>query len=269
MIGEHDRQAPVTDYFEKDAAFWDALYDRDDVFSTIHRERAKRAMQEIGRLPLVVGSRVLEVGCGAGVTAIGLATRGLIVDATDSTPAMIELTKRNAARAGLTSRLTASIADVHALEYPDATFDLVVALGVLPWLHSPARALAEIARVVRPGGYLIANTDNRARLTYLLDPLLNPFLQPIRRRLGHGHAGGATTTPVWSRAFDRQLKRAGFLKERSFTLGFGPFTFLGRTMVRGAPAVALHSRLQQLADERLPLVRSTGAQYMFVARRVG
>jgi ubiquinone/menaquinone biosynthesis C-methylase UbiE len=268
MIEHDDPQAPVTDYFEKDAAFWNALYDQNDVFSVIHRERAKRAVDEVGRLPLIAGSRVLEVGCGAGVTAVGLAARGLVVEATDSTPAMIELTRRNAERAGVTSRLTASVADVHALVYPDSTFDLVLALGVLPWLHSPAQALGEMARVLRPGGYLIANTDNRARLTHLVDPLFNPMLQPVRRRLGHGKAQGASATTVWAKTFDRELKRAGFRKHRSFTLGFGPFTFLGRSALKGKSAVALHTRLQRLADERLPILRSTGSQYMFVAERL-
>ncbi len=268
MSSPEDQQAPVTDYFQKDAAFWDSLYDQSDVFSVIHRERAARAISEVGRLPLIVGSRVLEVGCGAGSVAIKLASRGYLVEATDSTPAMIELTRRNAEQAGLTARLNTAIADVHALQYPAASFDLVVALGVLPWLHSPRLAVREIARVLRPGGYLVANTDNRARLTHLLDPLFNPLLQPLRRRLGRGRSAGPTTTTVWSRAFDRDLHAAGLRKQRAFTLGFGPFTFLGRPTIKGRAAVALQGKLQQLADERLPLLRAAGSQYMVVAQKV-
>jgi ubiquinone/menaquinone biosynthesis C-methylase UbiE len=267
MIAPQGRQAAVTDYFEKDAPFWEELYERDDVFSVIHRERAGRAVSEIGGLPLIVGSRILEVGCGAGLLAVTLARRGFLVEATDSTPAMIELTTRNAAAANVNGRLVAGMADAHALPYADGTFDIVVALGVLPWLHDPTRALREMTRVIRPGGYLVTNTDNRARLTHLLDPLFNPFLQPIRRRLGHGRADGPSTTTVWSRAFDRELKRSNLEKKRGFTFGFGPFTFLGRTLVRGKSAVALHSTLQQFADERLPFVRATGSQYMVVAKK--
>jgi ubiquinone/menaquinone biosynthesis C-methylase UbiE len=267
LIKPSDRQAPVTDYFEKDAAFWDELYRRDDVFSVIHRERTARAIAEVGRLPFIAGSRVLEVGCGAGLMAIAMATRGSLVEATDSTPAMVELTRRNAAQAGLASRLTASIADAHNLAYPDAMFDVVVALGVLPWLHSPTVGLKEMTRVLRPGGYLVANTDNRARLTHLVDPLFNPLLQPVRRRLGHGRQDGASTTTTWSRSFDRELRAAGLVKRRSFTLGFGPFTFLGRQVVRGGSAVAVHSTLQKMADRQVPLIRSTGSQYMFVVQK--
>jgi ubiquinone/menaquinone biosynthesis C-methylase UbiE len=268
VTSPEEQQAPVADYFQKDAAFWDSLYEGTDVFSVIHRERAARAISEVGRLPLIVGSRVLEVGCGAGSVAIRLASRGYLVEATDSTPAMIELTRRNAERAGLTARLTTAIADVHALEYPDASFDLVVALGVLPWLHSPKQAMREIARVLRRGGFLVANTDNRARLTHLLDPLFNHLLQPVRRRLGRGRGAGPSTTTVWSRTFDRDLVAVGLKKQRGFTLGFGPFTFLGRSALRGKAAAVLQTKLQQLADERLPLLRSTGSQYMVVAKKV-
>src|SRR5690349_6676513 len=157
MIAGEDRQSPVTDYFQKDAAFWERLYDQDDVFSVIHRERAARAMDEVGRLPLLFGSRVLEVGCGSGHVAVRLAGRGFVVDATDSTPAMVEATTRNAERAGVTARLTAALADAHSLGQADATYDLVVALGVLPWLHDPRQALVEMSRVLRPGGFFIAN----------------------------------------------------------------------------------------------------------------
>jgi ubiquinone/menaquinone biosynthesis C-methylase UbiE len=268
LISPEDHQAPVNEYFERDAAFWHELYGQDDVFSLTYREREARTIAEVGRLPLMVGSQVLEVGCGAGRLAITLASRGYVVEATDSTSAMIELTKRNAERAGAATRLTVNIADVHALEYPDASFDLVVALGVLPWLHSPALALREMARVVRREGYLIASVDNRGRLTHVLDPLFNPLLQPLRRRLGHGRVTGASAATTWPRTFSRQLESAGFRKQRWFTVGFGPFTFFGRWGIRGKTAVALHRRLQQLADERLPLLRSTGTQYVVVAQRL-
>lgn len=267
MIAKRDPQAAVTDYFQKDAAFWESMYDQDDVFSVIHRDRALRAIQQVGRLPLIFGSRVLEVGCGAGLVAVRLAERGFVVEATDSTPAMVEATARNAERAGVTSRLRTALADAHHLEYPSGSFDLVVALGVLPWLHNPVQALGEMARVLRPGGYLLANVDNRARLTHLLDPLFNPMLQPLRRAVGKGRHKGPGTSLVWSRQFDRQLAAAGLHKEKGLTFGFGPFTFMGRHAVRGKAAVALHTGLQQLADERLPLIRSTGTQYLVVARK--
>ena len=150
MIEPADHQAPVTAYFEDDAPFWRTVYEAEGVFSDIHRERAKRASGVVDGLLLGPGARVLEVGCGAGLNAVELARRGFLVEATDSTPAMIELTRETARSAGVADRLAAHLADVHDLGYQPAAFDLVVALGVIPWLHDPFRALQEMARVTRP-----------------------------------------------------------------------------------------------------------------------
>lgn len=262
-----DCQAPVTQHFQTDAPFWQDVYSRTDVFSVIHRERAVRAVAEVDRLAMAGGSRVLEIGCGAGLLAIQLAQRGFVVEATDSTPAMIELTQQNAMRAGIASRLRTGIADAHALRFEDGAFDLVIAMGVLPWLHSPTIGLGEMARVLRAGGYVVTNIDNRARLTHLLDPLLNPALQPLRLALGHGRATGASATTAWRGQFDRELMATGLQKRRSFTFGFGPFTLLGRPTVRGEHAVRVHNTLQRLADRGVIGIRSTGAQYMVVAQK--
>lgn len=262
-----ERQAPVTDHFQGDAPFWQDVYARTDVFSVIHRERAARAMAEVDRLPMEKGSRVLEIGCGAGLLAVQLAERGFSVEATDSTPAMIELTQQNAMRAGVASMLRTGIADAHALRFEDGAFDLVIAMGVLPWLHSPSIALGEMARVLRARGYVVTNIDNRARLTHLLDPLLNPALQPLRLALGHGRATGASAATAWRGQFDRELIASRLQKRHSFTFGFGPFTFLGRPTVRGERAVRVHNTLQRLADRGVIGIRSTGAQYMVVAQK--
>lgn len=267
MITPEERQLPVNEYFEQDAPFWQEIYEKDDVFGIIYRERAARALNEVDLLRLKPGSKVLEVGCGAGLVATELAQRGFVVEATDSTHAMIDLTRRNAARAGQSARLSTNLADVHELQYPDGAFALVIGLGVLPWLHSPAIALKEMSRVLRPGGYLLLTADNRGRLTHLLDPLFNPFLQPIRRLLGHGQQDAAYAKTMWRRKVVQDLTTAGFRKQRSFTVGFAPFTFLGRGAVLGARAVAINLKLQKLADDQIPILRSTGCHYVVVAQK--
>jgi ubiquinone/menaquinone biosynthesis C-methylase UbiE len=261
------RQTATTDHFQRDAPFWQEVYAQNDVFAVIHRERARRAAEEIARLGLESGSHVLEIGCGAGLLAVHLALRGLVVDATDPTPAMLELTRENAARAGVGANLRTDLADAHALAYASSTFDVVLAMGVLPWLHDPQVALGEMARVLRRGGFLVANIDNRARLSHLVDPLFNPLLQPLRRALGHGRRERAAATATWPRHFERDLARAGLERVRRFSFGFGPFTLLGRPVVSGEAAVAVHRGLQRLSDARIPVLRWTGAQYMVVARK--
>ena len=72
-------------------------------------------------------------------------------------------------------RVRIHAADVHALPFQAHTFDLVVAIGVIPWLHSERVALQEMQRVLKPGGYLLVTADNNARLNRILDPRSSPL----------------------------------------------------------------------------------------------
>jgi ubiquinone/menaquinone biosynthesis C-methylase UbiE len=98
---------------------------------------------------------VLDVGCGPGRLSILLARRhALGVTGLDLDPAMIERARRNADRAedGEGRRPSFLVGDVASLAFPDGSFDLVVStLSMYHWAD-PAAGLAEIGRVLRPGG---------------------------------------------------------------------------------------------------------------------
>ncbi len=104
--------------------------------------------------------RVLEVGCGWGELAewIGRAT-GAEVVATDLSPRMVEL----AGARGVDARL----ADVQSLPFGDAEFDVVVAAWMLYHVPDLDRGIAEIWRVLRPGGKVVAATNSRLHLIEL------------------------------------------------------------------------------------------------------
>jgi 2-polyprenyl-3-methyl-5-hydroxy-6-metoxy-1,4-benzoquinol methylase len=274
-ISERDPQAVVDTFFDQDAANWEAIYERHDVFSVIHQYRRQIALDWVRELKLSPATRVLEIGCGAGLVSVELARRGFDVAAVDSTPAMVELARRNAVRAGV--QLSVGPADAHHLiGHTDEKYGLVIALGVIPWLHSPELAIAEMARVLQHGGHLIVNADNRARLHHLVDPMLTPALAPARTaarsllKRGRPHP---KTTPAnvlhWPRQFDAMLARHHLQKTRHQTFGFGPFSFMGRRLVSEGGSVGLHLKLQRLADRGLPLLRSAGAQYIVLARNEG
>lgn len=100
------------------------------------------------------GQQVLDVASGAGDPALALARRiggsGGVV-ATDLSPAMLAVARENAAAEGLTN-IDFGVADAHTLPFPDATFDRVTCrLGVM-YFWDCRRALAEIRRVLKPGG---------------------------------------------------------------------------------------------------------------------
>ncbi|MCL2543507.1 MAG: class I SAM-dependent methyltransferase [Nocardioidaceae bacterium] len=115
--------------------------------------RLYRAAAEIGCLP--AGSRVLDVPCGGGVALRGLRP-GQDVEyvAADIAQAMLDRTMRAAERRGVADQVTPRIADVGDLPFDDGSFDLVVSFTGLHCFPDPRTAVAEMARVLRPGGVL-------------------------------------------------------------------------------------------------------------------
>ncbi len=99
----------------------------------------------------VAGRRILDAGCGAGTVTVGLRERGAIVAGFDSSSKMVELARK---RLGADADLR--VADILGpLPYPDGVFDDVVAALVLHYLEDWTGPLAELRRVLKPGGRLI------------------------------------------------------------------------------------------------------------------
>jgi ubiquinone/menaquinone biosynthesis C-methylase UbiE len=104
--------------------------------------------------------RVLEVGCGWGELAEWIERdTGADVVAVDLSPRMVELARERG--------IDALVADVQELPFADGEFDLVVAAWMLYHVPDIDLALAEIARVLRPGGRLVAITNSRTHLLEL------------------------------------------------------------------------------------------------------
>jgi ubiquinone/menaquinone biosynthesis C-methylase UbiE len=100
----------------------------------------------------------LDVATGAGHTALAFALHVARVIATDLTPEMLAKTAELAAKRGLTNVETRP-ADAEALPFDDASFDLVTCRIAMHHFPNPRQALAEFARVLKPGGVL-GFTDN-------------------------------------------------------------------------------------------------------------
>jgi ubiquinone/menaquinone biosynthesis C-methylase UbiE len=192
------------------------------------------------------------------------------VDAVDSVPEMLRQARDAVSGAGVDDRVRLVQGDAQQLPFGDAAFDLVVALGVLPWVRTPARAVSEIFRVLRPGGHVVLSVDNRHRLTHLVDPWRNPHLAPLAawmRRATGRPSNGKVVRMHAPAEFDEILRRTGFETLRASTLGFGPFTLAGHRALPEPLASRLNARLQRLADREVPVVRSRGAQYLVFASR--
>jgi SAM-dependent methyltransferase len=96
----------------------------------------------------------LEVACGPGLIARALAPRVRSVHGLDVTAAMVELARAEAARLGA-ANLRFSLGDATRIDGPDASYDGAITRFSLHHIPVPGRCLAEMARVVRPGGYVV------------------------------------------------------------------------------------------------------------------
>lgn len=116
--------------------------------SELH-DRAREALLQAGS-----SATVLDIPCGGGVVLrdVPRAFAGRYV-AADISPAMLQRTADEAQKLGL-RHVETTEADVQALAFDDATFDLVVAFTSLHCFPDPALALREISRVLKPGGRL-------------------------------------------------------------------------------------------------------------------
>lgn len=113
---------------------------------------------------------VLEIGCGTGVHTRLLAESDARVTAIDLTPTAVELTTRRLTHAGLVADVRE--ADAEALPFDDASFDYVWSWGVIHHSENTSRAIAEVARVLRPGGRFGFMVYHRTSLTYWVNYVL-------------------------------------------------------------------------------------------------
>jgi SAM-dependent methyltransferase len=271
-----NEQAAVNSYFEKVASYWAEVYERDnDLHALIFQERLQNLLGLVGKIALPRQARVLEVGCGAGYATVALARLGYFVDAIDATQVMVDTTRNRAMNSGLQSRVRSSLGDVRALPFPDETFGLVIAMGVLTWLPSMGRAMQEMCRVLRPGGYLILGLENRWGLRQFLDPGENPWLAPVKQlarkvlRPSKRKVPKARSRLSSIRSYDAMLDDHHLEKLEGVTLGFGPLTLFGYELLPHTVGLKVHRGLQALAHRRIPLVRSIGALYTVLGRKSG
>lgn len=258
-------------YFGDASTYWRDVYEKEELQGRVYRERMQAALDWIYSLHLNPGARILEVGGGAGWATLELARRGYSVHSTDSSAEMVALAAKTVEASDLGGVVEVSVADVHDLPFEAGSVDVVLALGVLPWLYSPQRALAEVSRVLAPGGHAILSADNRLRLNGLVEPAESPLVVPLKyawravQWLRGRRRTDATSRLHTPARVNRWLTEAGLEPERWTTIGFGPFTCFWRPVLPDHVGHRLHSGLSRLAERRL---RRHGWHYLVCARRV-
>ena len=160
----------VTDEFTRQAQTFEVWAEQADTEVGAH---FGSALGEVAR------SRLIDVACGPGVVTAALAPNATSVVAFDATEEMLERAKARCAKAGL-GNVEFKIGDAENLPFADAQFDGAVTRAALHHFAHPRRAVAEMFRVLRPGGVAVfadivsSENANESRLHNALERLRDP-----------------------------------------------------------------------------------------------
>ncbi len=128
---------------------WAGIYD--GVFGGVSAFGRRRAVASVNRLP---GTRVLEVGVGTGL-ALPHYTPDKRITGIDLSSAMLERARHRASAARMPHVDALLEMDAEETSFAEASFDIAVAMFVASVVPNPRRLLAELKRVVRPGGHIL------------------------------------------------------------------------------------------------------------------
>lgn len=162
---DEDKRAGMDEHLKKVIAhhdWWAETYDSDyfEHFALYHRV----TLDNIKRyLPKEKGSPILDAGGGTGIWSVELARLGYRVVLTDISEGMLGKAREKLKELGLENQIEIMISDVCSMpEFPNGHFAMVLCEGdPLSYCSDHEKATAEVARVVRPGGCVIASVDSR------------------------------------------------------------------------------------------------------------
>jgi SAM-dependent methyltransferase len=154
------------------------------------------------------GMSVLDIGCGPGTITVDLAERVApgTVTAVDQSADVLDVAAAQAQRRNV-SNVSFATADVHNLDFPDDTFDVVHAHQVLQHVADPVQALREMRRVCVPGGLVAARDADYSGFIWFpllpaLDLWLDLYRQAARANLGEPDAGRRLLSWALAAGFD-------------------------------------------------------------------
>jgi SAM-dependent methyltransferase len=230
------KAADAASLFDAAAERYDAAHERRGE-GRLLRSRMAAVLRLLGSGP----GELLDAGMGPGRLAAALTEHGWSVAGVDLSQEMVTRARRR-----LPARAERfHVAPVERLPFGDASFDAVVATGVIEYVEDPKVALRELARVLRPGGRAVVSCPNAAALPLRVD---HAILQRVRRRPAKPWQGGAPR-------LERLLADAGLAPERREACAF---RLVPRVLARiGAPLDRLVEGRDAFATQIVVFARKT------------
>lgn len=163
---------------------WERLYQGKPDRISYNFASRQRAVEEL--LEPYAAGKVLDVGCGSGDLVVFYVTKGLCYTGVDLSSSMIERANSNYSEFVGEKKAFFQVADCENLPFKDGEFDALSAVALIEYLPEPAKALGEIYRVLKPGGYLLITVPNKKCVNnlfrFFFRPLTN-LLFPLYARI--------------------------------------------------------------------------------------
>jgi SAM-dependent methyltransferase len=191
------------------------------------------------------GLTLLDVGCGTGVVGVTAARRGARVTGLDLTPALLERAKENAQLAEVSIEFLEG--DVEHLPFGDKTFDMVLSQFGHMFAPQPTLALAEMLRVLKPGGVIAFSTWPPELFTGRMFSLVSQYLPP---------PAGAASPALWGdpgvirERFGEAVKDIAFDRDRMSSPGLSLQHLMKKFVDTAGPVVKLMAALKDKPEQR-------------------
>ncbi|HEY0893788.1 MAG TPA: methyltransferase domain-containing protein [Cellvibrio sp.] len=250
MNFSHKENAKVLFNKNQIGEYWNNLYQ--DVSSCLdyHFVRRLEITTQIIQSVAVPSEKILDLGCGSGVLSERLLDSGYSVDAADMSEDMREFTQKRLAKFDA-EKYKIFYADCEKLDFSAETYDLVACIGVFGYLDEVDQAIAEIYRVLKPGGKLVMSIRNEDNLNIfdIQRVLKNIFIKipnKILKRLFSdknkssvidGNAAPDSRKKHFINIWDRPrdvigiFNHAGFRLRQFEAVGYGPIQYRGKSLL--------------------------------------
>jgi ubiquinone/menaquinone biosynthesis C-methylase UbiE len=253
-----EEQNRTRQHFDEHSDYWRDVYEHDRSYAGYTLQKQHRfVIDMVQQTPNA--KRILDVGCGAGVTMIELAEKGYAVSGLDIAPKMIELAQAEAQRRQLQCDFKVGLAE--SLPYPDQSFDVLIALGLLGNILDDKPVLKEMVRVLKPGGRLLLTMPNLLALDLFIAlpkslPIMlgsTRFRQTLRSvgNLGRRLTGRPIKEVsklrfnqcVIPQRFVSHLEQNGFSLVKYHALTFGPMMPFGLRWVSEEKSISISEKI--------------------------